>query len=49
MSPDQVKPAFDPFYTTKAVGECSGHALSMVYGFARQSGIKPDVSPGLAR
>jgi CheY-like chemotaxis protein len=29
---------FDPFYTTKQFGESNGMGLSMVYGFARQTG-----------
>ena len=38
MSPDVVERAFDPFFTTRNVGDGSGLGLSMVYGFARQSG-----------
>ncbi len=38
MSSDVMEHAFDPFYTTKEVGTGSGLGLSMVYGFAKQSG-----------
>ena len=38
MSPDVVARVFEPFYTTKTGGGGSGLGLSMVYGFARQSG-----------
>jgi NO-binding membrane sensor protein with MHYT domain/nitrogen-specific signal transduction histidine kinase/CheY-like chemotaxis protein len=37
MPPEIVKRAFEPFYTTKEVGQGTGLGLSMVYGFMRQS------------
>jgi PAS domain S-box-containing protein len=37
MTPEVVEHAFEPYFTTKDVGQGTGLGLSMVYGFAKQS------------
>jgi PAS domain S-box-containing protein len=38
MSADIMARAFEPFYTTKPIGQGTGLGLSQVYGFVKQSG-----------
>lgn len=44
MPPDVLARVFEPFFSTKEVGQGSGLGLSMVYGFAKQSHGHADVT-----
>ena len=47
MDPEAVRHAFDPFFSTKAVGHGAGLGLSTVYGFVKQSGGDVAIRSGI--
>lgn len=48
MTAETMAKAFDPFFTTKPIGQGTGLGLSMIYGFAQQSGgqVRIHSTPG---
>jgi signal transduction histidine kinase/ActR/RegA family two-component response regulator len=49
MTPEIAEHALEPFFTTKSAGAGSGLGLSMVYGFAKQSGGHLSISSRVQR
>lgn len=49
MSPDVLARVFEPFFTTKPAGQGTGLGLSMVYGFAQQSGGGVEIRSSLGQ
>jgi len=49
MPPEVIERATEPFFTTKKLGQGTGLGLSMIYGFARQTGghLKIDSKVGV--
>ncbi|MEP4197742.1 MAG: ATP-binding protein [Aliishimia sp.] len=47
MGPETLARAFEPFFSTKGVGQGSGLGLSMVHGFSRQSGGEAKITSDL--
>lgn len=49
MSSDTLSRVFEPFYTTKPIGQGTGMGMAMVHGFADQSGAKIEVESEVGR
>jgi CheY-like chemotaxis protein len=49
MAPEVIERAFEPFFTTKGMAEGTGLGLSMVYGFAMQSGGHVSIASTVGR